>query len=207
MSTRKLYDEWSVTYDAVENRTRDLEKVACESTLGSIPFRRVLELGAGTGKNTSWLAARAERVMSVDFSPEMQAIARKKVTGPNVEFHLADVRERWDFGEFKPDLITSSLILEHVENIEFIFGEANKTLVAGGHFYICELHPFKQYEGSKARFETNEGLKVTDCYQHHVSDYSAAAFSNGFSLERLDEWFDEDDRSLTPRLLSLVFSK
>ena len=56
MSTQKLYDQWSATYDAVENPTRDLEKSACETVLSDLAFSRVLELGGGTGKNTAWLA-------------------------------------------------------------------------------------------------------------------------------------------------------
>ena len=145
--------------------------------------------------------------MSVDFSPEMQAIAKAKLTAPNVRFRIADVREPWSFGDFVPDLITCSLILEHVEDLSFVFGEARRILAPGGRFYICELHPFKQYEGSKARFESEDGLQVTECFQHHVTDYTRAALTNGFTVERIDEWFDNDDRTTTPRLISFVFLK
>ena len=207
MSTQKLYDQWSATYDAVENKTRDLEKRACEAVVGGLEFSRVLELGAGTGKNTGWLAERSERVVSVDFSAEMQAIAKTKVTAANVEFRIADVREPWPFGNVVPDLITCSLILEHVEDLGFVFGQAASTLAPGGHFYICELHPFKQYEGSKARFESDDGLQVTECFQHHVTDYTSAAIASGFAVERIDEWFDDDDRTTTPRLISFVFER
>lgn len=207
MSTQKLYDQWSATYDTVENRTRDLEKVACETVLSTIPFTRVLELGGGTGKNTPWLASRAEQVLSVDFSPEMQAVARAKVVAPNVEFRIADVRDEWIFDILKPDLITCSLVLEHVENLTFVFAQANLSLVPGGRIYICELHPYKQYQGSKARFETEDGPQVTECFQHHMTDYSTAAMDNGFSIVRIDEWFDDDDRTRTPRLISFLFRK
>ncbi len=207
MSTQKLYDQWSATYDTVENRTRDLEKVACETVLSTIPFTRVLELGGGTGKNTPWLASRAEQVLSVDFSPEMQAVARAKVVAPNVEFCIADVRDEWIFDILKPDLITCSLVLEHVENLTFVFAQANLSLVPGGRIYICELHPYKQYQGSKARFETEDGPQVTECFQHHMTDYSTAAMDNGFSIVRIDEWFDDDDRTRTPRLISFLFRK
>jgi ubiquinone/menaquinone biosynthesis C-methylase UbiE len=205
MSTQHLYNQWSATYDAVENKTRDLEKLACETVLADVPFRRVLELGGGTGKNTTWLAERAQQVLSVDFSDEMQAVARSKVENPNVAFRIGDVRSEWSFVELNVDLITCSLILEHVEDLEFIFREAAKVLSTGGHFYICELHPFKQYEGSKARFETADGVQVTECFQHHVTDYTNAAFENGFEIERMDEWFDGNDRTITPRLVSFLF--
>ena len=207
MSTQKLYDQWSATYDTVENPTRDLEKVACETVLGEMSFRRVLELGAGTGKNTSFLAERAEQVLSVDFSPEMQGVARQKIFSQKVAFQIADVRQPWSFRDFEPDLITCSLILEHVEELGFVFEQAMKTLATGGRFYVCELHPFKQYVGSKARFEGEDGLQVTECFQHHVTDYTRAALANGFSVERMDEWFDDDGRATTPRLISFVFGK
>ncbi len=207
MSTQELYAQWSATYDTVENKTRDLEKLATEATLADVSFASVIELGGGTGKNTPWLAKRAELVLSVDFSPEMQAIAKAKVTATNVEFRIADVRKKWNFDSLQPDLITCSLILEHVEDLAFVFAQANATLGARGRFYICELHPFKQYEGSKARFVAEDGPKVTECFQHHVTDYTGAAMANGFSVERIDEWFDGDDRTTTPRLISFLFAK
>lgn len=205
-STREAYDEWSVTYDAVVNPTRDLEKRACEAVLVGRSFGRVLELGGGTGKNTAWLAERARELVSVDLSPEMQAVAREKVAAANVEFLIGDVTAAWDFG-IGFELITCSLILEHVEDLQHIFREAAKVLVPGGRFYICELHPLKQYAGSKARFESAQGLKTVECFTHHISDYTNAAESSGFAIERIDEWFDEGDRSVVPRLISFVFTR
>ncbi len=207
MSTRKLYDQWSATYDAVENKTRDLEKIACEKVLTDVSFTHVIELGGGTGKNTVWLADRAVRVLSVDFSEEMQAVAKAKFKNANVEFRLGDIRREWSFVDLKPDLITCSLILEHVEDLMFVFQQSAMVLEPGGHFYICELHPFKQYQGSKARFETGDGLRVTECFDHHMTDYINAGGGSGFSIASIDEWFDYNERTTTPRLISFLFRK
>ena len=205
MKNRQLYNSWAATYDAVENKTRDLERIACEQILSPVPFETVIELGCGTGKNTGWLAEKARRVIAVDLSEEMQAVARDKVKSKNVSFEQADITKPWDFGGRRSDLLTCSLILEHVENLDFIFGEAFRHLTENGYFYVCELHPFRQYLGSRARFETEEGEKVLDCYTHHVSDYVLAALANNFSVARLDEWFDENDRTTLPRLISFLF--
>jgi predicted TPR repeat methyltransferase len=205
MSVQKAYDQWSATYDEVENKTRDLEKRACETVLETIEFDNVIELGGGTGKNTGCLAERAKHVLSVDLSAEMQAIAKQKVTAANVEFRIADIKQNWDFG--RADLITCSLILEHVEDLGHVFTQAADHVLPGGHFYVCELHPFKQYAGSKAGFETSDGTRVLDCFVHNVTDYTDAAAANGFSIARIDEWFDDNDRSQIPRLLSLLYKK
>jgi len=203
-SVRQSYNEWSATYDSVENKTRDLEAQACREILSGIYFETVIELGCGTGKNTEWLAKRAKHVTAVDLSEEMQAVARQKIKAANVSFELADIKEPWDFD--KADLITCSLILEHVEDLKPVFAQAVDHLNPGGYFYVCELHPFKQYAGTKARFETDAGLQVLECFTHNASDYFHAARENGFSLVGLEEWFDDDDRRTVPRLLSLLFA-
>ena len=204
-----MYDQWSATYDQVENKTRDLEKQACEEVLDRVRFKTVIEIGCGTGKNTSWLASRASRVISVDLSAEMQAVAMEKVQADNVGFVQGDVRGPWTFVDESEtaDLITCSLILEHVEDLEHVFREAFAHLSPGGRFYVCELHPFKQYTGSKARFEAGGATNVLDCYLHHVTDYTNAATASGFTIERIDEWFDDGDRTQNPRLISFLFRR
>lgn len=207
MSTRQLYNSWSATYDKVENKTRDLEKLACRQTLSSVAFEIVIELGCGTGKNTEWLAEVAEYITAVDLSEEMQAVAKRKVKSEKVVFKQADITKPWNFVSKKADLITCSLILEHVEDLDFIFQQALVHLNTNGHFYVCELHPFRQYTGSKAGFETEEGLKVLECFTHHVSDYIQSAQKHNFRLMQLDEWFDKGDKKDVPRLISFLFKR
>lgn len=207
MSTQQHYNEWSSTYDDVKNKTRDLEKTAGQTLLSSFSFEAVLELGCGTGKNTVWLQEKTKRLLAVDLSEGMLQKAKKKIESPHVSFRQADITRHWDFAPAPVDLITCSLILEHIEDLSFIFSEAAKVLNSSGHFYLCELHPYKQYTGSKARFETAQGLQVLDCFVHHVSDYTTAAQTNGFAIAALQEWFDENDRKGTPRLISFLFRK
>ena len=207
MDTRALYNKWSATYDEVENKTRDLEKLAGQKVLSALNFETVLELGCGTGKNTEWLSQKAKHHQAVDLSEEMMAKAKEKIKADHVHFHQADITKPWDFVTGKPDLITCSLILEHIDDLYFIFQQASSVLQDNGHFYLCELHPFKQYAGSKARFESTEGLQVLECFIHHVSDYFEAAVKNNFRCMALNEWFDDNDRNNSPRLISFLFQK
>lgn len=207
MSIQRLYNEWSSTYDDVENKTRDLEKKAGEKMLTALSFNSVLELGCGTGKNTAWLQEKTASLLAVDLSEGMLQKATQKNQSRHVQFRQADITKSWDFVSEKADLITCSLILEHIEDLSFIFNEAAKALNDGGYFYICELHPYKQYTGSKARFETTEGLRVLECFIHHVSDYTTAALKNGFAITALQEWFDEENKSAPPRLISFLLRK
>jgi len=97
--------------------------------------------------------------------------------------------------------------LEHIQNLDHIFSEVSKILNKGAHVYIGELHPFKQYNGSKARFETEHGTQVVTCYDHHISEFVQAAKKHGFAIADINEFFDNDDRGTIPRILTLLLEK
>lgn len=206
MNVQQAYNAWSETYDTVENKTRDLEARALRESVAGENLE-ILEIGCGTGKNTEFLQTLAKRLLGADFSEEMLAIARKKIPSEKVEFRRLDLREDWDLPGASFDLITCSLALEHIENIDFVFAEAARVLRAGGRFYFGELHPFKQYQGSKARFETGAGVFQLECFVHHVAEFFAAARNNNFEVTELQEWFDTDDQQQIPRLLTMILRK
>ena len=211
MTIEHDYDTWAGTYDAVTNPTRDLEAQAIRAVLPAGPFAQAIELGCGTGKNTAWLATKAARLTAVDFSGEMLRQAQAKCAAPTVHFQQADITQPWAFAVAgAANLITCSLMLEHIADLGAVFDHVSCALAPGGLFYLGELHPFKQYQGSKARFETTTGVtKGLTCFTHHISSYFAAAGRDQLRCEVLDEWFDADadSRAATPRILSLLFRK
>lgn len=207
MSIQKAYNIWANQYDTNKNRTRDLDKNATIESLDKYDFENVLELGCGTGKNTKWLLEKASHIIGMDFSQEMLHKAKEKITDERVVFKRADLTEPWEVDANYADLITCSLTLEHIKNLNHIFIQAEQKLKKGGLFFICELHPFKQYSGSKARYETENGTKELEVYLHHTSEYLDTAKKNGFELIELKEWFDQDDENGLPRLISFVFKK
>ncbi|MBK8608768.1 MAG: class I SAM-dependent methyltransferase [Chitinophagaceae bacterium] len=207
MNIRDAYDIWSSQYDTNKNPTRDLEAKALQQTLNSLKFDHCLEIGCGTGKNTAWLQNRASRITAVDFSAAMLARAKEKTDPEKVNFVQADINEDWHFADEKYDLVSFSLVLEHIENLEPIFQKASAALIPGGYVYMGELHPFKQYTGTKARFENEAGRQVPTCFNHHISDFVLPAIRNGLNLVTLSEYFDDDDRNSIPRILAILFRK
>lgn len=207
-NTREAYNSWSSQYDTNENKTRDLEAIALQIVLAGINFNNCLEIGCGTGKNTAWLIKKAKQITAVDLSEAMLAKAKEKINEGNVTFIQADITNEWTFTNSLYDLITFSLVLEHINDLDHVFKSVERSLVTGGYVYIGELHPFKQYIGSKARFETEKGTQVADCFNHHISDFIKAAKQNGLQLVALDEYFDDDDDKTTlPRILTILLKK
>lgn len=207
MNTKQAYDSWAAQYDTNVNRTRDLEGQALRIILTTISFDACLEIGCGTGKNTEWLLEKAKQITAVDLSEEMLAKARQKITSDRVQFERADIRDDWAFGDHLYDLVSFSLVLEHIEHLDPVFGEVAKALRVGGYVYIGELHPFKQYTGTKARFDTEAGQQVVECFNHNISDFIQCGKKHGLILVDADEYFDENDRRTTPRILTLLLRK
>ncbi len=140
MNVENAYDKWAESYDAMLNKTRDLDLVATNENLGCMKFQSVLEVGCGTGKNTEWLARRCSRLVAVDFSAEMLAIAKQKVTHKHVEWNRFDISESWPARGPYFDVITFNLVLEHVRDLTKVFSEAANRLANGGIIHISELH-------------------------------------------------------------------
>src|SRR5436190_5673730 len=138
MNTREAYDNWSEQYDSNINKTRDLEAIALRDTLAGIVFDNCLEIGCGTGKNTEWLITKATNITAVDLSDEMLAKAKKKIEPGKVNFIQADITGEWSFAKPGYDLVSFSLVLEHIENLENIFREISKVIVKGRFVYIGE---------------------------------------------------------------------
>lgn len=220
MNVQSAYQHWATTYDSMVNPTRDLDARVMRERFAKRRFERVLELGCGTGKNTPLLASIACELTAMDFSPAMLEFAQAKVLAANVCFVVADLSLPWPLDGARFDLITCNLVLEHVQDLLPVFVQAHQHLAAGGHFFVCELHPAKQYLGSQARFQYEGRDHKIPAYMHHLSDYLAAAAASGMKMVELQEWWDETATVAAsnplsspavplgnpPRLLTFVFA-
>lgn len=207
MKVQDAYNEWSDIYDTNTNLTRDLDSSVTQNLLANRLFASILELGCGTGKNTVFFAKIGEFVHALDFSEGMTQKAKEKVKTKNIRFEVADLAKGWVCKDSAYDLVSCNLVLEHIEDLSHVFAEAARVLKSRGMFLINELHPFRQYKGTKARFERGEETVEVEAYVHHISDFVRAAEKNGLKCNQFDEFWHEEDTGKPPRLISFVFKK
>ena len=100
-------------------RLRDLRQVFAEMPLDGIS--RVLELGAGDGVQTTVLRGMFPKVTPVDIAP----------SGDVAGMIIADAADL-PFEDDSFDLIFSSNVLEHVEQLDVAFKEMKRVLAPGG---------------------------------------------------------------------------
>ncbi len=202
------YDAWSEVYDTQANATRDLDATILQSQDPSLFQGDVLEIGCGTGKNTEWLAPKARSLVALDASEKMLNRARERPGVQHVQFFLHDLRKPWPVGEASRDTVTCNLVLEHIEDLSFVFSEARRVLRPGGSFFVCELHPFRQLQGKQAHFVSPEtgAVQKVRAHLHDVSDFLNAALGAGLVLTRAQDCRDDGaPRAEAPRLLALLW--
>jgi malonyl-CoA O-methyltransferase len=207
MTIQHAYTTWAATYDHNRNRTRDLDQHITRQPLSGTRSPTSLEIGCGTGKNTALLVQIGDEVRALDFSEGMLAKAREKITAPHVTFTQTDLTAPWPCPDQWATLVVGNLVLEHIEHLPFIFTEPKRVLTPGGRLFLSELHPFRQYQGTQANFQNAAGTIQIPAFTHHFSDYLHAATDHGFTLEKCDEWWHEEDQGLPPRLVSFLFQK
>ena len=98
----------------------------------------VVEIGCGAGRMTQWFARGFGRVEALDVSPEMIALARRRLAGfPNVRLHVSSGADLAPLADRSADLVFSYIVFQHIpsrEVIENYVREAARVLKPGGAF-------------------------------------------------------------------------
>lgn len=204
------YDRWASNYDRDANATRDLDaKVLRESGL-DLAGRAVLEIGAGTGKNTEWIAAHAASVTALDLSDAMLTHARARVRGTDVQFIRCDLREPWPVANESVDVAIGNLVLEHIDDVGHVFAEVARVLRPSGVAYFAELHPERQQRGSQAQFtDEASGTRVfVPAFIHSRDEFAHAAQLGGLDVVAWGEHLEaQASPDAPPRLLTMQLRK
>ena len=170
--------------------------------------KRVLDLGCGYGWHAFYAAENgAEKVLGIDLSEKMLAVAREKNTFPNVRFARGAMEDvRFPDGSF--DAVLSSLALHYVKDYAELVSRVYRWLTPGGRFVFSAEHPaFTAYgnqdwyyspEGEILHFPVDRyfyegereavflGEKVVK-YHRTVDGYLKPLWQAGFTVEDLSE--------------------
>jgi SAM-dependent methyltransferase len=178
------YRIWSRTYDTEPNGAFDWDAIVVE-ILDGLPAGDALDAACGTGRYSALLAGRGHRVVGVDRSPDMLALARQRV--PRAGFLLGDLR-RLPVADGSVDLVTCALALTHVPALGPVFAEFARVLRPGGHVVVCDIHPEMVAFGSIPCVRLPGGAPGRMPAQRHlVGDYLRAALPVGLRPVRCEE--------------------
>lgn len=191
LTTQEGYDRWAAVYEEDENPLTTLETPVLLEALGpELEGLQILDLGCGTGRHAIPLANRGASVTALDFSEGMLGRARSKPDAEKVKFRQHDLTERLPFeGPF--DRVISSLVLEHIPELEPFFSEAGRVCHPQGLIFMTAMHPAMFLKGTQAGFVDPEtGVKThPKSYPHQICDFVNAALKGGLILTDIQEYF------------------
>jgi 2-polyprenyl-3-methyl-5-hydroxy-6-metoxy-1,4-benzoquinol methylase len=205
---KDFYDKWAINYDTDENSTVFTDELNFFKFWSHRTNQKVLEIGCGSGRNTQKLAAMNCQITANDISPKMIEIAKDKCSKYNVNFICDDfINIKLAKSEF--DFAITSLVLEHIENLQSIFEKTYSHLKPGGIFYISEIHPVRMQNGSGARFfdETQNKEIRAQSFAHKKEDFETAAINCGFQMRQKSVFYGTEELLKTNKAWSKYLSR
>jgi len=195
LPTRAGYDQWAAYYDTDGNPIIALEEPLVERLLGAVRGLSVLDVGCGTGRHAIRLAAAGAAVEALDFSAGMLQQARQKPGAAGISFRVHDLSEPFPFPSEKFDRVICGLVLDHIADLQGLFGEMRRVSRASGWIVVSVMHPAMMLRGVQARFhDPRSGQEVRPASEpHQLSDYVMAALRAGCVIDQLSEHVADED--------------
>jgi ubiquinone/menaquinone biosynthesis C-methylase UbiE len=166
------YTKWAPRYDG-PNPAIELEQPIVHRMLEAVPVGVALDAACGTGRHAAKLAELGHKVIGVDTTEAMLAVARDKV--PDADFRIGRL-EALPLEDDSVDVITCTLALTHVEDLAPVTREFARVLRAGGEIVLADIHPLATLTGGIAGFpeDITRGIPYVVNLTHHVSEYISA---------------------------------
>jgi SAM-dependent methyltransferase len=185
MSVNDVYRDWAPTYDEPGNQLIDLEQPVVHAILAGLPAGDALDAGCGTGRHAAELVRLGHRVIGLDASPEMLAVARTRL--PDADLRVGDLT-RLPMADGSVDLVVCALALVHVPDLRAALAEFRRVLRAGGHLVVSDPHLIGAYLVPWIARVTADAAAVLSLeYRRPLSAYLAAALPLGFQVLGCEE--------------------
>lgn len=175
------YTLWAPRYDG-PNPAIELEGPITREMIATVPPGDALDAACGTGRHAATLVEFGHRVIGVDTTEAMLAVAREKV--PAADFRSGRL-EQLPIETESLDLITCALALTHVESLGPVMREFARVLRPGGQAILTDIHPFATMTGNIAGFPDRDitgGIAYVQNLTHQISEYVTASLEFGLSI-------------------------
>jgi SAM-dependent methyltransferase len=185
------YDRWAVTYDATPNPLVSIDRRHSLRTLDPRPGELVLDAGCGTGAYLRRLRAAQSVPVGIDLSLGMLRIARQTMPGTSVV--RADLNRAFPVQPGMFDAVISTLVSEHLTNLQSFFLEVYAALRRGGRFVFSAFHPELARCGIQANFE-RDGIEYRlGAELHTMDDYLTHISNAGLRVLEQREYAADDE--------------
>lgn len=179
-----------------------------KALLPDLTGKKVLDLGCGYGWHCQYAAEHgATKVLGVDASEKMLAMAQKQTDSDKITYQKADI-EQFTAPKESYDIVLSSLVLHYIQDFSAVVRNVHDILTPGSTFQFTVEHPIFTAEGHQDWIYDengqpkyfpvdnyfNEGPRQADFvdsvvtkYHHTLTTFVDGLLTNGFQIQRLVE--------------------
>lgn len=169
------YARFFKEYDDHEKYWDSFEKNYLNRFMKELEGKKVLDVGAGTGRLSVRLQEAGAQVTALDLSPEM--LGKLKAKNSEIETVVADVHEM-PFEDDSFDMIFSSFLLVHLKKITPFLDECYRVLKDEGRFILTNVHYRKPMV-----LGDEQGRYIIQCYNHFPRHVRKAAEELAYGIE------------------------
>lgn len=180
----EAYEKWADTYPArPHNPLMQAEQSVMTPMIESARPVCALDVGTGTGRYLEVLrAAGARTAIGVDLS--MAMLVRGRSASPAVCGHAC----RLPFADRQFDLVSASLMVGDIEDLEGWVREMARVLVPGGHLVYSDFHPVWSAQRWRRTFQAADGRRFELGYfPHAIEDHLAALGVSSLAVRAIRE--------------------
>jgi ubiquinone/menaquinone biosynthesis C-methylase UbiE len=181
------YAAWSKTYDAELNQLIMVEQPLVEAIVDRLSLRTALDAAAGTGRHTLALAQRGVAVTAFDATPEMLAVARRRLSDAGLSAGLVrgTLTGPLPLADEAFDLAVCALAFCHLPDLAAVCRELFRVVRPGGGLLVTDFHPDAQAFGWRTIMWDGPRRYLLTNYQHTREVYLAAVEQAGFVLREV----------------------
>ncbi len=186
--TKRMYDKYGAEYQ----KSRDLnvpersfneylELPNMVKAVGNIKAKKLLDIGCGAGIHLREYAKKGARVYGMDISKTMLDLAANNC--PEAELKLGSLF-KLPFSKSFFDVVTASLCVDYVDDLDKVFRQVHKVLKKNGLFFYSNESPVNM---ARERYEDDSVLiKGLGVFKDKKSGKSV--FLGNAWKEKLCEW-------------------
>lgn len=199
------YDKFAKEYIAMRGnmfkRKMNAELPAMLELVGNLKNQTLLDLGCGFGDYAKIYSEKGAKVTAIDNSKKEIEHA-ETLNIPDVKFMVYDIRNKLPFEDSSFDIITSSLVFDHLEDLKSLFKDCHRILKNKGMMVFSITNPVFFQEKSlvgkikilgkkiifgdyfnRRKVVRTWGSKIKmEHYHKPLEDYFSAFLENGFEL-------------------------